>query len=54
MPHYVQMNHKTDDGCKNKYTCCGISMMMLVLKLLKGNTKNESSAAVNMTVPIGD
>ena len=45
------MYQTPDSGCKIKDTCCGRSMVMLELKLVKGKAGDDDFYAVNGTAP---
>ena len=45
LSHHTKMNHKSDAGCKIQDTCCGRSIVVLSLKLVKGKTADEAAAA---------
>ena len=51
LTHYVQMYCKPYNGCKIQGSCCGKSMMILKLKLVKGKTVDEADIASNLTAP---
>ena len=51
LPHYGQMYWKPYAGCGIQDTCCGRSMVMLKLKLVKGRTEDEASADSNVSAP---
>ena len=54
LSHYVHMYHKTGAGCEIHDTCCVRIMVILKLKLVKGNTEDEASSTKNVTAPDDD
>ena len=54
LSQYVHMDRNPDTGYKIQDTCCGSSMVMLNLKLVKVNTADEASSTSNGTAPSGD
>ena len=48
LPYYVKMDQKLDSGWKVQDTCCGSSMVMLKLKLMKVKTSDEVYVAENL------
>ena len=53
LTQYVKMDHKSDAGFNMQYNFCGRSMVILKLKLVKGNNADDAAAAANVIVPIG-
>ena len=54
LTHYVQMGLKPDSGCKIHDTCCGSRMVLVNLKCVNSNTKDEASSSENGIAPAGD
>ena len=53
LPHYVQMDCKTDAVCDIHDTFCVRSMVNMELNMVKGTTVNESAYNLNRTAFVG-
>ena len=53
MRHHVQIYCKTYSDYKIQDTLCGRSMVLMKLKLVRVNTKDEADATANVTAPTG-
>ena len=51
LTHYVQMDCKKDAVYIIQDTCCGRTMVILKLDLVKGKDVDESASAANETEP---